>query len=136
MKPDSTVVFSFPIQAPEGAMVRDDLTAIDHLELWMMYQKHWCEHKPSVTISVKEEEWMEVGAWVWKNFDDISGISFLPYDGGSYRQAPYEECTKEDYTKLLGDTPNTISWRDLTEVDDNVKGVQELACTAGSCEVQ
>ena len=136
MKPDSTVVFSFPIQAPEGAMVRDNLTAIDHLELWMMYQKHWCEHKPSVTISVKEEEWMEVGAWVWKNFDDISGISFLPYDGGSYRQAPYEECTKEEYVKLEGDTPDTISWRDLTEVDDNVKGVQELACTAGSCEVQ
>jgi len=136
MKPDSTVVFSFPIEAPEGATVRDDLTAIDHLELWMMYQKEWCEHKPSVTISVKEEEWMEVGAWVWKNFDDISGISFLPYDGGSYRQAPYEECTKEEYVKLEGDTPNEISWRDLTEVDDNVKGVQELACTAGSCEVQ
>jgi len=135
MKPDSTVVFSFPIEAPEGATVRDDLTAIDHLELWMMYQKEWCEHKPSVTISVKEEEWMEVGAWVWKNFDDISGISFLPYDGGSYRQAPYEECTKEEYVKLLGNTPPKIKWNELVEVDDNVKGVQELACSSGSCEV-
>ena len=135
MKPDSTVVFSFPIEAPEGATVRDDLTAIDHLELWMMYQKEWCEHKPSVTISVKEEEWMEVGAWVWKNFNDISGISFLPYDGGSYRQAPYEECTKEEYVKLLGNTPPKIKWNELVEVDDNVKGVQELACSSGSCEV-
>ncbi len=135
MKPDSTVVFSFPIESPEGATVRDDLTAIDHLELWMMYQKEWCEHKPSVTISVKEEEWMEVGAWVWKNFDDISGISFLPYDGGSYRQAPYEECTKEEYVKLLGNTPPKIKWNELVEVDDNVKGVQELACSSGSCEV-
>jgi len=135
MKPDSTVVFSFPIEAPEGATVREDLTAIDHLELWMMYQKEWCEHKPSVTISVKEEEWMEVGAWVWKNFDDISGISFLPYDGGSYRQAPYEECTKEEYVKLLGNTPPKIKWNELVEVDDNVKGVQELACSSGSCEV-
>ena len=135
MKPDSTVVFSFPIEAPEGATVREDLTAIDHLELWMMYQKEWCEHKPSVTISVKEEVWMEVGAWVWKNFDDISGISFLPYDGGSYRQAPYEECTKEEYVKLLGNTPPKIKWNELVEVDDNVKGVQELACSSGSCEV-
>ena len=135
MKPESTVVFSFPIKAPDGAIVRDDLTAIQNLELWMMYQDYWCEHKPSVTISVKEDEWMEVGAWVWKNFDNISGISFLPYDGGSYKQAPYEECTKEEYEKLLATTPKEINWDLLVEKDDNVKGVQELACSSGSCEV-
>ena len=135
MKPASTVVFSFPIKAPDGAIVRDDLTAIQNLELWMMYQDYWCEHKPSVTISVKEDEWMEVGAWVWKNFDNISGISFLPYDGGSYKQAPYEECTKEEYEKLLATTPKEINWDLLVEKDDNVKGVQELACSSGSCEV-
>ena len=135
MKPDSTVVFSFPIKAPEGARVREDLTAIKHLELWLMYQQHWCEHKPSVTISVKEEEWLEVGAWVWKNFDDISGISFLPHDGGTYRQAPYEECTKEEYEAMVANMPNEIYWGKLIEHNDNVTGTQELACTAGGCEI-
>jgi len=135
MKPDSTVVFSFPVQAPEGATIRDELTAIQHLELWLMYQKEWCEHKPSVTISVKEHEWMEVGAWVWNNFDDISGISFLPHDGGSYKQAPYEDCTKEQYEELLSNTPETIDWSKLLEEDDNVEGAQELACSSGSCEI-
>jgi ribonucleoside-diphosphate reductase alpha chain len=136
MKPDSTVVFSFPIKAPNGARVREDLTVTDNLEIWLMYQNYWCEHKPSVTISVKEEEWLEVGSWVWKNFDNISGISFLPYDGGSYRQAPYEECTKEQYEELVKSTPSKIDWNSLVEVEDNVKGVQELACSSGSCEVQ
>ena len=136
MKPDSTVVFSFPIKAPDGARVREDLTVTDNLEIWLMYQNYWCEHKPSVTISVKEEEWLEVGSWVWKNFDNISGISFLPYDGGSYRQAPYEECTKEQYEELVKSTPSKIDWNSLVEVEDNVKGVQELACSSGSCEVQ
>ena len=135
MRPDSTVVFSFPMKAPDGAMLRDDLTAIQHLELWMMYQKHWCEHKPSVTISVKEDEWMEVGAWVWKNFDDISGISFLPWDGGSYRQAPYEECNEEQYEELLAKMPSTIDWNLLQEETDNVEGAQTLACTSGHCEI-
>ena len=135
MKPDSTVVFSFPIKAPKGARVRQDLTVTDNLEIWLMYQNYWCEHKPSVTISVKEEEWLEVGSWVWKNFDNISGISFLPYDGGSYRQAPYEECTKEQYEELVKATPSKIDWNSLVEVEDNVKGVQELACSSGSCEV-
>ena len=135
MKPDSTVVFSFPIKAPDGARVREDLTAIQHLELWLMYQQHWCEHKPSVTISVKEEEWLEVGAWVWKNFDDISGISFLPHDGGTYRQAPYEECTKEEYEVMVANMPNEIHWGKLIEHNDNVTGTQELACTAGGCEI-
>ena len=135
MKGDSTVVFSFPIKAPEGAMVRDDLTPTQHLDLWLMYQNEWCEHKPSVTISVAEQDWAEVSAWVWKNFDDISGISFLPYDGGTYKQAPYEEVSKEQYEELLAKMPTTINWSGLVEEDDNVKGVQELACSSGNCEI-
>ena len=135
MRPESTVVFSFPQKAPEGATLRDDLTAIDHLDVWLMYQRHWCEHKPSVTISVKEEEWMDVGAWVWRHFDEVSGVSFLPYDGGTYRQAPYEECTKQQYEELLAVVPKAIDWDTLVEIDDNVKGAQELACSAGSCEI-
>ena len=135
MRPDSTVVFSFPMKAPEGARLRDDLTAIEHLDVWMMYQRHWCEHKPSVTISVKEDEWMDVGAWVFKNFDEISGVSFLPWAGGTYRQAPYEECTKEQYEEMLSKMPKEIKWDDLVEVDDNVEGAQTLACVAGHCEI-
>jgi len=135
MRPESTVVFSFPQKAPEGATLRDDLTAIDHLDVWLMYQRHWCEHKPSVTISVKEDEWMDVGAWVWRHFDEVSGVSFLPYDGGTYRQAPYEECTKQQYEELLAVVPKAIDWDTLVEIDDNVKGAQELACSAGSCEI-
>lgn len=134
MKPEQTVVFTFPKKAPEGALLRKDLTALQHLKLWLMYQRHWCEHKPSVTISVTEHEWPEVGAFVWQHFDEMSGVSFLPYDGGSYRQAPYEDCTKEQYEELLAKTPSTINW-DLVEVDDNVEGVQTLACTAAGCEV-
>jgi ribonucleoside-diphosphate reductase alpha chain len=135
MRPDSTVVFSFPMKAPEGARLRDDLTAIQHLDVWMMYQRHWCEHKPSVTISVKEDEWMDVGAWVFRNFDEISGVSFLPWAGGTYRQAPYEECTKEQYEEMLSKMPKEIKWDDLVEVDDNVEGAQTLACVAGHCEI-
>jgi ribonucleoside-triphosphate reductase (thioredoxin) len=135
MRPDSTVVFSFPMKAPAGARLRDDLTAIEHLDVWMMYQRHFCEHKPSVTISVKEHEWMDVGAWVWKHFDELSGVSFLPWDGGTYRQAPYEECTKEQYEEMLSKMPKEIKWDDLVEVDDNVEGAQTLACVAGHCEI-
>jgi len=135
MRPESTVVFSFPQKSPEGARTREDLTAIQHLELWMQYQRHWSEHKPSITVSVKEYEWLDVGAWVWKNFDEISGISFLPYDGGSYRQAPYEECTKEQYEELLSTMPTHIDWDSLVEYDDNVEGVQTLACSGSSCEI-
>jgi len=135
LRPESTIVFSFPKKAPDSALLRDDLTAIQHLDLWMMYQKDWCEHKPSVTISVKEDEWVEVGAWCWKNFDDISGVSFLPYDGGTYKQAPYEECTEEQYNELLDKMPMTLFWDELIEEDDNVEGVQQLACTAGVCEI-
>ena len=135
MRPDSTVVFSFPMKAPEGARLRDDLTALQHLDLWLMYQRHWCEHKPSVTISVKEDEWMDVGAWTWRNFDEVSGVSFLPWDGGTYRQAPYEECSKEVYEELLAKMPKNIYWDTLSEKDDNVEGAQTLACVAGHCEI-
>ena len=135
MKPEQTVVFTFPKKAPAGAMLRKDLTALQHLKLWLAYQRHWCEHKPSVTISVSEHEWPEVGAFVWKYFDEMSGVSFLPYDGGSYRQAPYEDCTKEQYEAMLAITPATIDWNSLIEVDDNVEGTQMLACTAGVCEI-
>jgi ribonucleoside-diphosphate reductase alpha chain len=135
MKPDQTMVFTFPKKAPEGALLRDDLTALEHLRLWLIFQRHWCEHKPSVTISVKEHEWMEVGAFVWEYFDEMSGVSFLPYDGGSYRQAPYEDCTKEQYDALMAITPQEIDWDSLVEVDDNVEGAQMLACVSGVCEI-
>jgi len=132
-KPDQTVVFSFPQKAPAG-IVRADVTPLSHLELWLTYQRHWCEHKPSVTISVAEKDWPEVGAWTWKNFDEISGVSYLPYDGGTYRQAPYEECTEEEYETLKASIPK-INWEDLKENTDNVEGAQMLACSAGSCEI-
>jgi len=136
MKPDSTVVFSFAKKAPEGALVRSDLTAVEHLQLWLLYQRHYCEHKPSVTVSVTEKEWPEVGAFVWKYFDEMSGVSFLPDDGGSYRQAPYEECTEKEYLALAAKIPKHIDWDSLTEYEDNVKGVQTLACSAdGGCEI-
>jgi ribonucleoside-diphosphate reductase alpha chain len=134
-RPDSTTVFSFPMKAPSGGLLRDNLSALQHLDLWLMYQRHWCEHKPSVTISVKEDEWLDVGAWVFKNFDEISGISFLPWDGGSYRQAPYEECDEEAYNALLAKMPVDIDWDKLVEDDDNVEGAQTLACAAGHCEI-
>ena len=135
MKPDSTTVFSFPQKAPKGAVVRDDIDAIKHLELWAVYQEAWCEHKPSVTINVKEDEWMRVGAWVYDHFDEMSGVSFLPHDGGSYRQAPYEEITKDLYDAMLPSIPKSLDWDSLVEMDDNVEGVQTLACTAGGCEI-
>lgn len=135
MKPDSTTVFSFPMKAPKGAVVRDNVDAIRHLEIWLKYQKHFTEHKPSVTINVKEDEWMEVGAWVYKHFDEMSGVSFLPYDGGSYRQAPYESITKDLYDAMLPSIPKHLDWDSLVEMDDNVEGVQTLACTAGGCDI-
>jgi ribonucleoside-diphosphate reductase alpha chain len=134
-RPESTAVFSFPMKAPEGAVLRDTYTAIEQLELWLIYQRHWCEHKPSVTISVKDEEWPEVGAWVWKHFDEISGVSFLPHSNHSYVQAPYEDCTKEEYEALLAITPQFINWDDLYEKEDSTEGAQTLACTGNSCEI-
>ena len=134
-KPGSTVIFTFPKKAPEGAVLRSDLDAISHLKLWLAYQRHYCEHKPSVTISVMEKEWPAVGAFVWEHFDEMSGVSFLPYDGGSYKQAPYEDCTKEQYEAMLAIMPKSIDWDSIVEMEDNVEGAQMLACTAGNCEI-
>jgi ribonucleoside-triphosphate reductase len=134
-KPFSTVIFTFPKKAPEGAILRSDLDAISHLKLWLAYQRFYCEHKPSVTISVMEKEWPAVGAFVWEHFDEMSGVSFLPYDGGSYKQAPYEECTKEQYEAMLAIMPESIDWDSIVEMEDNVEGAQMLACTAGNCEI-
>ena len=134
-KPHSTAVFTFPMKLPDSAVTREHVSAIDHLELWLKYQRHWCEHKPSVTINVKEDEWMRVGAWVYDHFDEVSGVSFLPYDGGSYRQAPYETITKEEYEKTLELIPSDVNWDELIEFDDNVEGVQTLACSSGNCEI-
>jgi ribonucleoside-diphosphate reductase alpha chain len=132
-KPEQTTVFSFPQRAPDG-LTREDVTPIAHLQLWLTYQRAWCEHKPSVTISVEEKDWPSVGAWTWDNFAEISGVSYLPYDGGSYRQAPYEECTEEEYSELKAKVPS-INWSAFTEVTDNVEGAQMLACVAGVCEI-
>ena len=134
-RPDSTAVFSFPIKAPTGAITRDDKTAIEQLENWLIYQRHWCNHKPSVTISVKDNEWMDVGAWVWKYFDEISGISFLPHSDHSYVQAPYQECTNEEYQALLKKTPKDVDWLSFKEEEDNTEGSQTLACTGNACEI-
>jgi ribonucleoside-diphosphate reductase alpha chain len=135
MKPDSTTVFSFPVKVEDGALLREELSALKHLKLWLLFQRHYTEHKPSVTISVKENEWMDVGAWVFKNFDEVTGVSFLPMDGGSYKQAPYQECTEEEYKELLSIQPVGIDWDDFKEYDDNVEGAQTLSCTAGGCEI-
>ena len=138
MKPNDTYVFSFPVKAPEGAIVRNDLTAIEHLNTWLVYQRAWCEHKPSITVSVKEDEWMEVGAWVYKNFDEVSGISFLPYSDHSYKQAPYQEVSKEEYDSLLAKMPKNIRWEDLSfyETEDGTSPTATLACSSdGNCEL-
>ena len=137
MKPKDTTVFSFPIKAPKNAVMRDDLSATQHLDIWLTYQRDWCEHKPSITISVKEHEWMEVGAWVWKHFDEVSGISFLPHSEHSYRQAPYQEISKEEYDKAVKSFPDRITWEMLSlyETEDGTTGTQDLACSAGVCEI-
>lgn len=136
-KPDDTVVFSFPCKAPPGSRTRHDLTAVEHLEIWKRMQEHWCEHKPSVTINVKETEWIEVGAWVYKNFDIVSGVSFLPFSEHTYRQAPYQECTEEEYELAQSKMPQDIDWSLLSayEFSDTTTGSQEYACAAGFCEI-
>lgn len=134
--PESTAVFSFPFKSPEGAICRTDRTAIEQLELWLIYQRHWCEHKPSVTVSVKDEEWPEVIAWVWKYFDELSGVSFLPFSDHTYVQAPYEDCTKEQYEEMLTRIPNDVSFTEMIEDRDTTEGSQTLACiSAGGCEI-
>ncbi len=136
-KPEHTYVFSFPQKSPEHAVFRKDMSAIEQLELWLTYQRHWCEHKPSVTISVKEEEWPAVGAWVYDHFDEMSGVSFLPFSDHVYRQAPYQDCTKEEYEALLAKMPKNVNWADLAKYEkrDSTTGSQELACVAGGCEI-
>ena len=137
MKPDSTTVFSFPIAAPRRSITRNDMTAIQQLEMWLVYQRHWTEHKPSVTITVKDNEWMEVGAFVYKNFDEMSGVSFLPHSDHSYQQAPYQDCNKKDYEILKSIMPNKIDWSELSafEAEDTTKSSQTFACTGEVCEM-
>tara|TARA_Y100000592_G_scaffold13021_1_gene18340 strand:+ start:1342 stop:3252 length:1911 start_codon:yes stop_codon:yes gene_type:complete len=137
MQPENTVVFSFPMKSPTKAVLREDLSAITQLENWKNYQEHWCEHKPSVTISVKEDEWFEVGSWVYNNFKDVAGVSFLPHSDHTYKQAPYQDITKEEYDALSKKMPRNVDWTLLSnyEREDNTTGTQELACSAGACEV-
>ena len=136
-KPDQTTVFSFPMKAPDGAVVTADMSAIEQLEMWLAYQRSWCEHKPSVTINVKKDEWFEVGAFVYKNFDEMSGVSFLPFFEHTYEQAPYQDCLPTDYHILLDQMPKAIDWSKLSEYEqeDNTAGSQTLACSGDSCEI-
>ena len=162
MKPDATTVFSFPMKAPEGAVVTADMTAIEQLEMWLAYQRHWCEHKPSITCNVKQDEWFEVGAFVYKHFDEMSGVSFLPFNEHTYKQAPYQDVEKSGdkipvyeyarnewtdpdvligyqhtYESLLEIMPKKIDWTKLSEyeVEDNTSGMQTLACSGDVCEM-
>ena len=137
MKPEQTTVFSFPMKAPEGATVTADMSAIEQLEMWLAYQRFWCEHKPSVTINVKNDEWFEVGAFVYKHFDEMSGVSFLPFNEHTYQQAPYQECDESTYHKMLGSMPTNIDWSLLSEYEneDNTSGSQTLACSGDACEI-
>ena len=136
-KGDTTTVFSFPVKSPENAVTRNDMTAVEQLETWLTYQRHWCEHKPSVTISVRDDEWLEVGAFVYKHFDEMSGVSFLPHSDHTYQQAPYQDCSREQYEELLSSMPKKIDWNKLSEYEqeDNTKSSQTFACSGDVCEV-
>ena len=136
-KPNHTTVFSFPMKSPSGAICRTDMTALEQLELWKVYAQNWCEHKPSVTISVKEDEWVGTASWVYENFDEISGISFLPFSDHTYKQAPYQDCTEKEYEEALNQMPKNVDWSKLSEYEqkDFTVASQELACSAGQCEV-
>ena len=137
MKPDTTTVFSFPMQSPKGSKLRNDLSAIDQLNIWLVYQEHWCEHKPSITVTVKEDEWLDVGAFVFKHFDKMSGVSFLPHSDHVYQQAPYQECTKDEYNDMLSRMNTRINWNKLRDYEkgDTTSGSQTMACSGDSCEV-
>jgi ribonucleoside-diphosphate reductase alpha chain len=137
MKPENTTVFSFPQKSPDGAVTRNDMTAIEQLETWLTYQRNWCEHKPSVTVSVRDEEWMEVGAFVYKYFDEMSGVSFLPHSDHTYLQAPYQDATKDEYEALLAVMPAKIDWSKLSEyeTEDGTKSSQTFACSGDVCEI-
>tara|TARA_Y100001951_G_scaffold100021_1_gene102824 strand:+ start:612 stop:2507 length:1896 start_codon:yes stop_codon:yes gene_type:complete len=136
-KGDTTTVFSFPVKSPHRAITRNDMTAIEQLEMWLIYQQSWCEHKPSVTISVRDDEWMEVGAFVYKHFDEMSGVSFLPHSDHTYQQAPYQDCGKHDYEMLLSCMPDKIDWSKLSEYEqeDNTVAMQTMACSGDVCEI-
>ena len=137
MKPDTTTVFSFPMKSPKGSRIRDELSAIDQLNIWLIYQEHWCEHKPSITVTVRENEWLDVGAFVFKHFDKMSGVSFLPHSDHVYQQAPYQECTEDEYNDMLSKMNTRINWSKLRdyEVRDTTSGSQTMACSGDSCEV-
>jgi ribonucleoside-diphosphate reductase alpha chain len=137
MKPHSTWVFSFPQKAPSEAVFRNDRSAIEQLEHWLIYQRHWCEHKPSITVYVKDEEWLAVGAWVYKHWDEMSGVSFLPHSDHSYKQAPYQEITEDEYVDWLEKIPAETDWSKLSEYEatDQTTGSQELACVGSTCEI-
>lgn len=136
-KPNSTTVFTFPQKAPAGALTRTDIGAIEHLEIWKVYKQHWTEHNPSITVSVKEDEWIEVANWVYENWEDVGGISFLPYSDHTYRQAPYEDCDETTFKQFTADMPKSIDWSLLSvyETEDTTTGSQTLSCTAGNCEL-
>lgn len=138
IKKENGLVFSFPIKNDSNCVFRKDISAIEHLEIWKTYQLHWCEHKPSITVYVKENEWLDIAAWVYKNFDIVSGVSFLPWDNGSYIQAPYQECTEEKYNEVLEKIPTNVDWSKLRnyEKEDNTVGSQEYACTGNACELK
>ena len=137
MKPDATTVFSFPVKSPNKAIVTSDLSAISQLKTWLTYQRHWCEHKPSITCNVRKDEWFEVGAFVYEHFDEMSGVSFLPYNEHTYQQAPYQEVGKHDYNMLLSVMPEKIDWAGLSEYekDDNTVAMQTMACSGDVCEI-
>jgi len=137
MKPEHTLVVSFPVESPKNAVFRDDMTAIEQLELWKVYSDHWCDHNPSITVTVREGEWLDVGAWVYRNFDHMTGVSFLPHADHVYKQAPYEEIDQKTYKSLLAETPKSIDWENLAKIEkgDTTTGSQELACVAGGCEI-
>ena len=137
MKPENTTVFSFPVKSPESAVTRNDMTAIEQLEMWLTYQRNWCEHKPSVTISVRDHEWLDVGAFVYKHFDEMSGVSFLPHSEHTYQQAPYQECSKEEYEEALAAMPERLDWAKLAEYEqeDNTASSQTFACSGDVCEI-
>jgi len=137
MKPETTTVFSFPQRSPQGAITRNDMTAIEQLSLWLTYQRSWCEHKPSVTVTVRDHEWLEVGAWVYKYFDEVSGVSFLPHSDHTYQQAPYQDCSEREYLDALALMPERIDWTKLSdyEKEDMTKSSQTFACSSGVCEI-
>lgn len=137
MKPLNTTVFSFPTKSPKGCVTRNEMAALEQLQMWMVYQRHWCEHKPSITVTVRDHEWMEVGAWVYKNFDEVSGVSFLPHSDHTYQQAPYQECSDREYKDLLSMMPVSIDWTKLAnyEKEDGTKSSQTFACTGDVCEI-